>query len=488
VAIPVSGLILIPLTLGIFCFTSYLGEWAVFCAVLQGAALVNLSGGFAVALSPYFFVAALIAARIIPRWAMGKIGFFAKEPVATQVRILAIFTAWCVFSAFVLPVLFEGNPVDDPRAGVDKSYYIQASLHWTSSNLGQAGYMILNFAMIMYVVQLAIRPARLERLVGAFSWSGVFVAAVGALQIACPHLGVPFPTWLFNSNKVWAQLTNQHIAGDFSRMSATFVEPSEAAGFLAAWSVFELSLAISGGPRNGRHWLWAGVGSFMLIKTTSTTGYITAGIMWIVMAWDCSKSILYRGWIKIKGSLAVLVLGGAALVALFTVPGAWLLLDAVLLNKGQSQSALHRTASFERAVQVFQNSWGLGVGLGSNRAMSVFFYVLSNLGFPGLLLAVVLLAQLFSEIQTRIQRPQIERTTRSLMTALGSAFVANLIALLASGAEITQPRLWILWGLLLATIRKDWFLEGLGLPAGLPANPRLLTLPGTDSPLLVRAS
>ncbi len=57
---PVSGLILIPLTLAVYCFSSYLAEWAVFTAVLQGAALVNVGGGFAVGLSPYFFVLTLI--------------------------------------------------------------------------------------------------------------------------------------------------------------------------------------------------------------------------------------------------------------------------------------------------------------------------------------------------------------------------------------------------------------------------------------------
>ena len=45
------------------------------------------------------------------------------------------------------------------------------------------------------------------------------------------------------------------------------------------------------------------------------------------------------------------------------------------------------------------------------------------------------------------------------MTAAASALVADVISLLASGAEITQPRLWILWGLLLATIRCDWAVE-----------------------------
>lgn len=456
---PISGLILIPLTLAIFCCSSYVAEWAIFSAVLQGAALVNIGGGFAVGLSPYFFVVGFLALRVIPNWAIGRIRFFAEEPVRIHVRTLACFIIWCVFSAFALPLLFDGLPVDSPRAGVDQSYYIQSALHWSPSNMGQAGYMVLNFVMVMGVLQMATVPGRLSRLVSAFSWSGVFVVAVGTYQNLCHSLGMSFPSWLFNSNAVWAQQPNQIIGMGFSRMSATFVEPSDAAGFFVAWSAFELGLAIAGGRRNGWHWLCAAVGSVMLIETTSTTGYVTAGIMWVVMAFDCGATIVRHGWIKVKASMAVGALAIGALVALVTIPRAGLLLNAVLFEKGESASALHRTSTFGRAVEVFQHSWGLGVGLGSNRAMSVFFYVLSNLGWPGMLLAVLLLAHLYSQVRLGLCRSGVDAAMRGILMALGGAFVANLVALLASGAEITQPRLWILWSLLLAAIRQGWLVE-----------------------------
>src|SRR5262249_43617711 len=143
----------------------------------------------------------------------------------------------------------------------------------------------------------------------------------------------------------------------------------------------------------------------------------------------------------------------------FTSPTAWPLLDAVLFSKVQSLSALHRTSTFGRAVVVFQSSWGLGAGLGSNRAMSVFFYILSHLGFPGILLISFLLMHLFLQIRLGLQRRKGEAATRAFLVALASAFAANMIALLASGAEVTQPRLWILWGLLLATIRHGWLMD-----------------------------
>lgn len=457
--VPISGIIVLPLTLGIFCFSSYMAEWAIFTAILQGAALVNLGGGFPVGLSPYFFVSVLVAVRVVPQLLTGRIRFFTNEPVRGHVHVLVMFIAWCAVSAFVLPVLFQGLPVDSPRGGVDSSYYTQLPLRWSFSNAGQAGYMIVNFMLVLRLLQLSANQKRLERLINAFSWSGMFAAGVGLYQIFCNRLGLPFPSWLFNSNQAWAELPHQLIGSGFSRISATFVEPSEAAVFFAAWSVFELSLAMGHARQSGRHWLCAAVGTVVLIATASTTGYVTAAVICVVMAWDCISTLLRYGVITIKVTLTVLALGSAGLAALALLPNAGLLLDAVVFNKGESASALHRTATFGRAVEVFLSSWGLGVGLGSNRAMSAFFYVLSNVGLPGLILTGWLLYQLYSQVRAQLGSPYYDSTVRTLLYALSAAFAANIFALLLSGAEISQPLLWILWGLLLGTIRHDWLRE-----------------------------
>lgn len=459
--IPISGLILLPLTLGVFCFSTYLEEWAVLTAVLQGAALVNVHGGFAVGLSPYFLVAGLIALSVVPQSLSGKLAFFSDEPARPHSRLLVIFVSWCVFSAFVLPVLFKTIPVDSPRSGVDNAYYTLTPLHWSFSNAGQAGYMVLDLILVFRLLQLGAQPGRIHRLINAFSWSGMFVAAVGVYQMVCPWFGKSFPTWLFNSNKVWAEAPNQLIGADksFSRITATFVEPSDAAAFIAAWSVFELSLAISGGRKNARHWLGAVVGSVLLVETASTTGYVIAAVMWLVITWDCVGTVFRYGVIKVRATLAALGLACAAIVGLILVPGAWRLLDLVVFDKGASASAIHRTATFGVAVDVLLKSWGLGVGLGSNRAMSAFFYVLSNLGLPGIILFGWLLAQLYFQVLGRLKGSYYDHTERSYLYAIGAAFIANLVALVVSGAEITQPHLWILWGLLLATVRYYWLRE-----------------------------
>ena len=96
-----------------------------------------------------------------------------------------------------------------------------------------------------------------------------------------------------------------------------------------------------------------------------------------------------------------------------------------------------------------------GRDFGSNRAMSMMFYVLSNIGLPGLVLLVYLLFQLCRRYQ-EATRLAPNRQLRQFIQASGAGFLAYLVAMVFSGAEITTPLLWVLWGMLLAGIRQSW--------------------------------
>ncbi len=457
--VPISGIILIPCTLVVWAFRpSRLSEWALFVSIFQAAAVANLGVGFSFGVSPYFFVAIVIGARLLPQWYTGRVQFLRGEPMRQHIRLLALFVAWAVISAFILPVLFAGIPVDDPREGVDASFYHQMPLHWSFSNAGQALYMVLNFLIVLHMLQMSERPGYLKNLQKAFTWSGVAVVAIGAYQVLGPRVGLKFPFWLFNSNAQWGQAYNQTSNG-ILRLSASFVEPSVAAGFLAAWALFELTLVMTGAKNNGWHWLCVIAGTFALMETASTTGYLTVAVMWTTICVTLAKGVVLRGRLNAKALLAVSIMGLGAVVALFAMPSASQILNGVLFEKSASASAVHRTATLGRAVTVFYATLSLGSGLGSNRAMSLFFYVLSNLGIPGVLILCGLWYQLWSSYW-RCVRQLDSFFEGQFVRAAGVAFAANLLALLIAGAEVTPPGLWVSWGMLASGLRYGWLIGG----------------------------
>ena len=154
-----TGFLIIPLSLLVFLLAPIrLGQWAITVSALEAASVVNVGGGFPVGITPYFFAAALIAARVAPPLLTGHMRLRTDEPVRRHVQILLLFVAWAAASALALPLLFTGMPVDLARAGVDATYYYLVPLHWSFSNAGQAGYLLLDLGVVLLFLRNAGRP------------------------------------------------------------------------------------------------------------------------------------------------------------------------------------------------------------------------------------------------------------------------------------------------------------------------------------------
>ena len=447
----ITGLVFVPIIIGTFVLRpSKLEQLLIVMAVFQGAAVLNAGGGFAVGLSPFFFTACLLSARTGARWVSGKIIFRQSEASQIHLRIVSLFVGWCVISSFFLPRLFDGIPVDSPRAGAEAVFYLALPLHWSFSNMGQAGYMVLIFMVLLAFADCAER--RFDDLLDAFTYSGLIVTLVGFYQMLSFSSGLPFPSTFFNSNGAWAQNFNQMIGDGWHRVSSTYVEPSDAGGFLASWVLFELILANWGVRRRKFHGACLLAGSTILLATTSTTGYVTIGLVMGAMAVRFTYELMTRRRILIRIGLAitVLILAGTAFVATHHGMG---LLDSVVLNKGSSSSGIHRMATVWRAFAVVEETYGLGAGLGSNRAFGTFAYVISNVGIFGFTLFFIMSGHLLTAAWQSLQSSTGSRSGRLALSACIAAFVTNLLSLAISGAEITNPRLWIAWGLAIAAIR-----------------------------------
>src|SRR5258708_33164212 len=114
------GLIIIPVSLFIFYFRpKALISWAIIVSAFQAASVVNVGGGFAIGVSPYFFVVILVAIRFTAACLQGRLGFKQGDMALDITRPLLLLAAWGVVSALLLPHLFAGMYVDTPRLGMD---------------------------------------------------------------------------------------------------------------------------------------------------------------------------------------------------------------------------------------------------------------------------------------------------------------------------------------------------------------------------------
>lgn len=249
------------------------------------------------------------------------------------------------------------------------------------------------------------------------------------------------------------------LAGGFSRMSATFVEPSDAGRFFACWVVFELTLAISSRREELWHWLCAALGTLALFLTTSSTGYVIAGVSWFAAVSQTAMMLLRTGEVHIRKAIAILSVAGGIVILMLCTPGVWDMLNAVLFEKQSSESAVDRGATLGRAVQVFMGTWGLGAGLGSNRAMSVAFYLISNVGILGTIIFVCMFVRVYLMARGASRLGKAAPELRAFVRASTMALAAYFVGMMVSGAEITAPEIWLLLGMVLAGFRQCWLVE-----------------------------
>ena len=445
------GLVLIPVSFFVFCFRPrFLISWAIIVSAFQAASIVNIGGDFAIGVSPYFFVVSLVGIRFAAACLQGRISFKHGDMALEITRPLLMLAAWGVASALLLPHLFAGIHVDTPRLGMDP--VSTTPLEWSMSNAAQAGYLVLNSVFLIYVIWRSSDSYYVDQLASAFVWSGAIASAVGAYQLAAHLLGFRFPAEIFNSNAGWQQLVSQRVAGAW-RVSATFNEPSSAGIFFAAWTTYLLFLTMDRRSATTILWILFWCGIVMLILTTSTTGYVTAFLLIVFLTFRELGTLATKGNINEKLLITFAAIATALGVAILLIPNFHQLLADILWYKSQSHSGQERTSTILVALDVVMESFGLGVGLGSNRPSGMLFYILSNIGIPGSILIFGLALATRHVVVRAMCTPYVSRKIRSYTKSAAWALAMYCVAMCISGADISSPHLWILWALVVGFAR-----------------------------------
>jgi hypothetical protein len=469
------GFVIIPIGFAIFFFRpESLGPLAILLSAFQAASVLNMEGGLPIGLTPYFFILILIAIRFVPMWLSGKFSFGRSDVALGMTQPLLILAIWSIASAFLLPWLFAGVGVDTPRGGMDSPH--TTPLEWSLGNAAQALYVALDTIFIIYLLWSSRERGYFERLVRAFVGSGIIAAVIGAYQYVSHYSGLPYPVDFFNSNPGWKQLVSQELSGVW-RLAATFSEPSAAGTFFAVWSTLLLFLAADN--RAGGKWPWPlfAVGAVMLCLTTSTTGYITGALVLGLFMWKEFARVFTTGRVSGRGLFSLFLIAGAAAAAVLFVPNLSGLLTKIIWEKGRTQSSHDRTATIWEALRITSETYGLGVGLGSNRPSGMLFYIASNLGIPGLVLFAATMWVLYRAMGAALRSNLSSKQAASFLVAAGWATVIELVAMASSGGDVTSSLLWVCMALVATGSRTLWLRSQEAVePIELPESCRVETL------------
>jgi len=123
----------------------------------------------------------------------------------------------------------------------------------------------------------------------------------------------------------------------------------------------------------------------------------------------------------------VLILGVALLIVFSPISTA---MRSYTMDKSDTLSYVHRIYSDMHSMQLFVDTHGVGVGLGSNRPSGFIPSLLSCVGLPGTILFALMVIQILRDAQKE-------------SSWMCWAVVGVLMNMALGGPDINQPVLWI---------------------------------------------
>ncbi|MBL8927059.1 MAG: hypothetical protein JNM77_12580 [Pseudonocardia sp.] len=422
-------------------------------ATPAGAAAVV--GGTAV---PTFYAVAIgaavaVALRLVER---SRIAPHSAEPLPPGSPFLLLFLAWSTLVTIVSPIVFNGTTVLLP-AVKGPSHLVAGVL--TTSNIAQIGYLVLGVCVVIY---LARSTSAGPELIGLAAGATTILSLWRYLHAL---VSVPFPENVFDNSPTFAYI--ETAVGGAERFRGILSEPASLALSSLVTIAYMLPRAahVRGLRRAGALFV-AAAAAYLGTISTSATFVVGGAVMALVAAATFAGGFLLRR-IRVSASVGV-VMCLLLIVSLFVLPVVAGFADAAVNEKASSSSFDERSGANSTSYEIFLDTYGIGVGLGANRASSFLAGLLSTTGLVGTLLfasAVVLL----------IRRGAPVREFRPVAWALVTLLVVKVV----SGPDLSDSSgiLWMSLGLL---ARAASLAGGSGGPAvGTPGREHVVTL-GTN--------
>lgn len=337
-----------------------------------GAAFV--AGGTAV---PTFYFVAIGAAVALAVGFLGRSRRFhrATAPPIPGLALLLAFTVWSALVTLVAPLLFDGLSVI-AQGNVDARL---AAGIVTSSNLAQLVYLVLGVCVVAYLARARCAGPELVGLAAGLATLLSFWAYLGTA------FGLPFPTGFFDNSPTFVFIDT--LPGGAPRVRGIFSEPAGLAMSTLVTVAYTASRAFQvRGLRRLGVLLVLVVAAYLGAVSTSATFVVAAAVLIVLAALAFAGRLLAS-----RGALSATAVGGAALVmvaAATLLPLAVNWVQDVVSSKVGSSSYSDRSGADMESYRLLLDTFGFGVGLGSNRPSSFLATLVSTTGLVGTVLFV----------------------------------------------------------------------------------------------------
>ncbi len=424
----------------------------VFIGSAFAAAAVLVFGGFGVA-------PGLVPSAIFVGFVILKLLFSTRYPAERLVLKVylpfILVTAWALIGSMLMPRFFQNQILVWPQKAA--TFMVLSPLAPNSGNYTQDAYFTAVAALTVCAgVYLTRDDFNLGRLLNVYFVSGLMVVFISLWQFAGNMVGIWFPTNFFLSNPGWALLTGESV-GSFIRITGPFSEPSALASYLCG-TVGGSGWLILNGHGGVLPRITLAAAAFTVLLSTSTTGYVALVLMAGMLA--AYTAVLGSPGLRrrvIIGFAGIAAFGVACVVTVPVVaPGVAKTVATITnatLNKQSSSSYNDRTGTDKDSVHEAWESYGLGVGWGSNRSSSLVPGLLAGVGAIGVAALVWFAIGITLHVRLAHRLAATDEPRRIMHGCVG-AILGTLTAAAISDPTITSPDFFLLVALLIATAAR----------------------------------
>lgn len=440
--ITIYGYVLIPLLVVLFIMKpKYLIYILIVTLTLQVTSLFNVND---YSMQIYRFITLLISVRFIIYLLGSGMSVKYKDKNLKGISLYGgLFTLFVIVWSYLAPIIFVSYPVYPPALGIDFSaVYGPSPLRFSVYNIALSGYILLYFFSLMYI--------------STITWTKKDLIIIGRIIVVCLFIVIltsisQIFNYLFGTldiTKYVYTITSRELSysliGDFlpiPRIQATYQEPSMLAPFIVG--LYSYYLYCTFAKFNYINIFFTIFTFFIILLSTSTTAYVSLLIMTFLILVYLNPVKISKFNIKIRKRNALLLFVITFLLVLITIAGISLtigfhklidIIDIYLINKSKTSSFINRTTADLHALNLFFNTYGLGVGLGSNRPSSLLPYLLSQLGIVGTSLFTIFIVK----ISVFCYKTLRETEYFGFFFLILSVLINQLIAY----PDITNPTLW----------------------------------------------
>jgi hypothetical protein len=418
---PYTSFILIPIVIAsILGYNAFLFYLLGFFSVFQGMSLINFTAFYRFGISPFYLISIFIFFTFLfeLRENLIRIRNFLRKNKFLYLLFLFVFLS--ILSAFFLPILFKGMKVLIPRKSIGGCISnSNCLLEITISNIGQACYICLNALVIMFLISYISKIKK--SILFMISQINIIVVIILAFWFRLHCYGkLKFPSNIFYTNPTYG------FPFACPRVNGPFLEPSFLGAFISASVIAIISyilwLLFFRKIERPEDYFYKYIAVFyslillflsfiILTFTRSTTGYgsFVISMFLLIMLFSFklySLKKLKKGRVKSWKDFIYIFFKILLLILVIFYVGwgiteklGWKssLLNSVLYEKTLAYVKLTnpRAKADIFSFRLFLKTYGLGVGLGSNRPSSFIAYILSNLGLWGFVLFFGFLLRLY---------------------------------------------------------------------------------------------